>query len=362
MSKFLRIPIEIIAVLIGLAGLALVLYAWHLPPFRTSVESTENAYVKGYVTLISPQLSGYVSEVAVTDYATVKEGDVLVRIDDRIYAQKLEQARATLASQKALLSNSSQQELSAKANIAAAEAQFDGAQAAEKRAQQSWERVASLVHKGIVSNSEYEQAQATREQALAAVHQAQAAIEVARQSLATVIGNRPSLQAGVSGAEAAVELAEIDLGNTVIKAPRDGRLGEVGVRLGQYVTAGAQLMAIVPADVWVIANFKETQLDGMKVGQKVTVSVDALGHRELRGHIEGFSPAAGSEFAVIRPDNATGNFTKISQRIGTRIRLDAGQPDAGLLAPGLSVVVTVDKDTAPDPDFVPEAPTAPSAP
>ena len=351
MSKFLRIPIEIIAVLIGLAGLALVLYAWHLPPFRTSVESTENAYVKGYVTMISPQLSGYVSEVAVSDYATVKEGEVLVRIDDRIYAQKLEQARATLASQKALLANSSQQELSAKASIAAAEAQLDGARAAEKRARQSWERVASLVDKGVASSSEYEQSQATREQALATTHQAQAAIEVARQSLAAVIGNRPSLEAGVSGAEAAVELAEIDLGNTIIKAPRDGRIGEVGVRLGQYVTAGAQLMAIVPADVWVIANFKETQLDGMKVGQKVTVSVDALGHRELTGHIQGFSPAAGSEFAVIRPDNATGNFTKIAQRIGTRIHIDDGQPEAALLAPGLSVVVTVDKASAPDPDF-----------
>ncbi|MBN9028222.1 MAG: hemolysin secretion protein D [Rhizobium sp. 63-7] len=351
MPKFLRIPIEVIAILIGIAGVVLVLYAWHLPPFRTSVESTENAYVKGYVTLISPQLSGYVSEVAVTDYAKVKAGDVLVRLDDRIYAEKLAQAKATLASQKALLANSTQQQLAAKASIDAAEAQLDSAEAAAKRSELAWERIASLVHKGISATSDYEQAQATLEQSRASVHQAQAAIETARQNLAVIVGNRSSLEAGVSGAEAAVQLAEIDLGNTVIIAPRDGRIGEVGVRLGQYVTAGSQLMAVVPADVWVIANFKETQLDGMKVGQPVTIAVDALGHRHLTGHIEGFSPAAGSEFAVIKPDNATGNFTKIAQRIGTRIRLDEGQDAAALLAPGLSVVVTVDKASSPDSKF-----------
>ena len=153
MPKFLRIPIEVIAILIGIAGVVLVLYAWHLPPFRTSVESTENAYVKGYVTLISPQLSGYVSEVAVTDYAKVKAGDVLVRLDDRIYAEKLAQAKATLASQKALLANSTQQQLAAKASIDAAEAQLDSAEAAAKRSELAWERIASLVHKGISATS-----------------------------------------------------------------------------------------------------------------------------------------------------------------------------------------------------------------
>ncbi len=348
MPKFLRIPIEVIAILIGIAGVVLVLYAWHLPPFRTSIESTENAYVKGYVTLISPQLSGYVSEVKVTDYTAVKAGDVLVRLDDRIYAEKLAQAKATLDSQRALLANSAQQQLAAKASIDAAQAQFDSAEAAAKRAELAWERAASLVHKGISATSEYEQAQATLEQSRASVHQAQAAIETARQNLAVIVGNRSSLEAGVSGAEAAVQLAEIDLGNTVITAPRDGRIGEVGVRLGQYVTAGTQLMAVVPSDVWVIANFKETQLDGMQVGQPVTIAVDALGHRQLTGRIEGFSPAAGSEFAVIKPDNATGNFTKIAQRIGTRIHIDEGQEEAALLAPGLSVVVTVDKASVPN--------------
>ena len=133
------------------------------------------------------------------------------------------------------------------------------------------------------TTSDSEQAQATLEQAKAAVDQAKAGLDVSQQNLTTIIVNRASLEAAVSGAEAAVQLAEIDLENTTIIAPRDGRLGEVGVRLGQYVTPGTQLMGLVPKDVWVIANFKETQLDGMKVGQPVTVSVDALGHRAAQG-------------------------------------------------------------------------------
>lgn len=348
MSKIFRIPIEIIAILVGLAGIAVVLYAWHLPPFRTAVEVTENAYVKGYVTIVSPQLSGYVADVPIKDYEAVKAGQVLVKIDDRIFVEKLAQAEATLASQKALLANSQQQQLSAQASIASSEAQVDSANAALKRSQLSWDRIDTLARKGVSTASDSEQAKATLDQAKAAVNQAEAAVEVARQNLATIIGNRSSLAAGVAGAEAAVELAEIDVKNTSIVAPRDGHVGEVGARLGQYVTAGTQLMAVVPDDIWVIANFKETQLDGMKIGQPVTVTVDALGKQKLNGHVERFSPAAGSEFSVIKPDNATGNFTKIAQRVGVRITIDPGQTRADLLAPGLSVVVRIDKASEPN--------------
>ena len=148
--------------------------------------------------------------------------------------------------------------------------------------------------------------------------------------------------AAVEGAEAAVHLAEIDLSNTRITAPQDGRLGEVQARLGQYVSAGTQLMALVPNQVWVIANFKETQLAGMRTGQPVSFTVDALRHARMTGTIERFSPAAGSEFSVIRPENATGNFIKIAQRVPVRIAVDPGQPLAERLAPGMSVVVSVD--------------------
>lgn len=348
MLKTLRSPTALVVLLAGLVGIALVLYAWRLPPFLSSVEMTENAYVRGYVTVMSPQLSGYVAGVPVHDYETVHAGQLLVKVDDRIYAQKLAQAQATLAAQKAALANSYQQELSAKAGIAASKAQLDGAKAAFNRARANWDRIRPLAEKGVATRSDADQARAGSEQAEAAVSQAEAGLQVSKQALATTLGARAGLEAAVTGAEAAVELARIDLENTRIVAPRDGRLGEIGARVGQYVTAGSQLLALVPNDVWVVANFKETQLDGMKAGQPVRIAVDALQRSELTGHIERFAPAAGSEFSVIRPDNATGNFTKVAQRVGVRIAVDPGQPLADMLSPGLSVVVRIDKSAPPE--------------
>ena len=340
MKQYIRNTATSLAVVLGIAGIGAVLYAWQLPPFSSEVQTTDNAYVRGYVTLISPQLAGYITEVPVKDYETVKAGQVLARLDDRIYRQKVEQAKATLASQTAALSNSEQQENAAKARIGASEAALAGARAAERRGQENWNRVEELSDKGIATQSDREQSRTTLDQAEAAVSQAEANLEVTRQDLQTIIVGRDSLRAAVAGAEASVELAKIDLSNTVVSAPRDGVVGEVGVKLGQYVAAGTQLMAVVPHDTWVIANFKETQLAYIKPGQKVEVSVDALKHAKLSGHVERFSPAAGSEFSVIRPDNATGNFTKVAQRIPVRIAIDEGQDLAKYLAPGLSVVVT----------------------
>ena len=351
MSRLVRSPIEVIAVLAGVGGVMLVLYAWHLPPFKTAVETTDDAYVKGYVTTISPQVSGYITDVPIKDYKLVKEGDVLAQIDNRIYKQKVAQAHATLDGQKAALANSQQQEQAAKAGIVSSQAQIDSANAALKRAQLAFDRVTTLVSRGVSTTSDSEQAQATLQQAEASVNQAKAALDVSQQNLTTIIVNRASLEAGVSGAEAAVQLADIDLDNTTIRAPQDGRVGEIGVRLGQYVTPGTQLMNLVPKDVWVIANFKETQLDGMKLDQPATISVDALGRREIKGRIQRFSPAAGSEFAVIKPDNATGNFTKVAQRLGVRVKIEDGQPLADQLAPGMSVVVSIDKDSASLPEI-----------
>ena len=340
MKKYIRNTATALAVALGLAGMGVVAYAWQLPPFSSDVQSTDNAYVRGYVTLISPQLAGYVTDVAVKDYETVKAGQVLARLDDRIYRQKVEQANATLASQKAALANSEQQENAAKARIGASEAALTSARAAQRRAEESWNRVEDLSGKGIATQSDREQSRTTLDQAEAAVSQAEASLEVSKQDLQTIIVGRDSLRAAGAGAEASVELAKIALANTAITAPRDGIVGEVGVKLGQYVAAGTQLMAVVPHDTWVIANFKETQLAYIKPGQKVEVTVDAFKHATLEGHVERFSPAAGSEFSVIRPDNATGNFTKIAQRIPVRISIDEGQDLAKYLAPGLSVVVT----------------------
>ncbi|MBP1850766.1 HlyD family secretion protein [Rhizobium halophytocola] len=348
MLKKIFTPLTLIVLVCGAIGICLVLYAWRLPPFATSVEMTDNAYVRGYVTTLSPQVSGYVVAVPVKDYQEVAKGALLAKIDDRTYEQKLAQANATLDTQKASLDNSHQQEASAKATIASNEAAVDSAKAALKLAELESQRQDSLIKSGAGTTSSRDEANAALDKAKAALAQAKAAVEVSRQDLQTIIVTRGSLEAAVSNAQASVELAKIDLSNTEIRAPRDGKVGEVGVRVGQYVTAGTQLMAIVPHDVWVIANFKETQVAGMKVGQPVSIVVDALGHRKMTGHIERFSPATGSEFSVIKADNASGNFVKIAQRLGVRIRLDAGQAAITDLSPGLSVVVRIDKAAEPD--------------
>jgi multidrug resistance efflux pump len=332
----------ILFALVALAGVLIVLYAWELPPFRSTVESTENALVRGQVTIISPQLSGYIVEVDVQDFQTVRKGQLLMRIDDRIYNQRLEQARAQLATQRAALANFAQSQKTASATIAQNQAALANAAAQAQRAQADLRRVEELAADGSLSARERDAARAAHAQAVAQTAQSRAALEIARQNLRTVDVNRTSLEAAVANAEAAVRLAEIDLANTRITAPRDGQLGQVAVRLGAFVNAGAQLTALVPPTMWVVANMKETQMADVRLGQPVTFTVDALNHAKMRGHVEQISPATGSEFSVITPDNATGNYVKIAQRIPVRISIDPNQELAARLRPGMSVVASID--------------------
>jgi multidrug resistance efflux pump len=328
--------------LVALIGVLIVLYAWDLPPFRSAIQSTENAMVRGQVTIISPQLSGYVVEVDVQDFQTVRQGQLLMRIDDRIYNQRLEQARAQLATQRAALANFAQSQKSASATIAQNEAALANAGAQAQKAQADLRRIEELAADGSLSARERDAARAAHAQAVAQTAQSRAALEISRQNLKTVDVNRASLEAAVANAEAAVKLAEIDLANTRIIAPRDGQLGQVTVRLGAFVNAGTQLTALVPQNMWVVANMKETQMAEVRLGQPVTFSVDALNHARMRGHVEEISPATGSEFSVITPDNATGNYVKIAQRIPVRISIDPNQELAARLRPGMSVVASID--------------------
>jgi multidrug resistance efflux pump len=327
---------------IAIVGVLIVLYAWQLPPFSSAVETTENALVRGQVTIIGPQLSGYVFEVPVQDFQYVKAGDLLVRLDDRIYKQRLDQALAQLAVQKASLANVVQQRNSAEATIKLRQAALVDSQAQARKSTADLRRNEELISDGSVSRRELDVTRAANAQTIAAVAQAQASLEIARQDLQTVIVNRGSLEAAVASAEAAVELARIDLSNTRITAPRDGQLGQIGVRLGAYVNSGAQLMALVPKQLWVIANMKETQMDNVQVGQPVTFTVDALNHRRFHGTVQHISPATGSEFSLLQADNATGNFVKIAQRVPVRIAVDPDQAESERLRPGLSVVVSID--------------------
>ncbi|WP_377298148.1 HlyD family secretion protein [Rhizobium sp. SGZ-381] len=342
MTQFFRSIATYVALAIGAAGVIIVLFVFNLPPFHGSVETTNDAYVRGQVTLISPQLAGYVVDVPRKDYQTVKTGDLIAQIDDRIYVQKLAQAKAALAKEEAALANSEQARKSNEAKIVSAKAAIESANASLTAARTTYERTQALLERNISTQSESEKNRAALDQAQAALHQAEAAELVAEQDLNTTIVSRRSLEAAVDSARAAVALAEIDLQNTRITAPQDGTLGEISARIGQYVSVGTQIASLVPERIWVVANFKETQLAGMQAGQAVTFTVDALGHQTLKGRIERFAPATGSEFSVIKSDNATGNFTKIAQRIPVRIAIDPDQPLKDRLVPGMSVVARID--------------------
>jgi len=324
------------------AGALLALYAWDLPPFQRTIQTTDNAYVRGQTTVISPQVSGYVTQVLVQDFGQVRQGQPLAQIDDRIYRQRVAQAEAQVAAQVANLANSQQSERSSRASVTGQSAAVENARAQLVRAQADMRRVTELTAQGSLSRRERDQTLAALRQAEAGVRQAEAQRAVASEQVRTVTVGRGGLQAGVESARAALQLARIDLANTVIRAPQDGQVSELGVRLGQYVTAGTQLLFLVPHRVWIVANFKEAQTARIATGQKAVVSVDALGDAELTGRVEQLAPAAGSEFAIIRPDNATGNFVKVAQRIAVRIAIDPDQPMARRLRPGMSVEARVD--------------------
>ena len=324
------------------AAIAAILYAWQLPPFGGRFEQTDNAYVRGQTTVISPQVSGYVSQVAVSDFQDVEPGQVLVRIDDRIYSARVAQARANVLTQIANLDNSTQTQRSREAGELAGEAAIFNAQAQLRKVQADMRRVEALARRGWVTTRDRDQQTAALRAAEAQLSQANAAREINRQDVRSVVVGRAGLNANVEAARAQVRLAEVDLGHTVIRAPQAGQLSEIGVRQGQYVTAGTQLMFLVPRSYWVTANFREAQTRKMKVGQPASFTVDALGDARLTGRVESLAPAAGSEFSILKPENATGNFVKVAQRIAVRIRIDPGQPLADRLRPGMSVVARID--------------------
>ncbi|WP_374354478.1 HlyD family secretion protein [Chitinimonas sp.] len=339
-SKSWRFVLVIGALL--LVALLLIASAWGMTPFSGRVEVTDNAYVRGRTVVVAPQVSGYVQAVEVADYAQVKAGQVLVRIDDGIYRARLEQAKAAVSAQTAALANSRQAHASRQAATQVQKAAHTSAAAQLDKARADLARIEGLVSDGSVSQRERDQAVAAVRVAEAQLRQTEATMEIARQDVTSVEVGQHGLEAQLASAKAQLRLAEIDLEHTVIRAPEDGQLGEVNVRRGQYVTNGTQLLAMVPPDRWVIANFKEAQTAHMQPGQAASLSVDALAGAQLRGTIERVSPAAGSEFAVLKPDNATGNFVKVPQRIGVRIALNPNQPLVARLRPGMSLEARVE--------------------
>ena len=337
----------VVMIVVALIGIALILRAWSLWPFNSSWVSTDNAYVRGQITVLAPQVSGYVTDVLVKDFQHVRQGEPLLRIDDRIYREKVAQAQANLDSAVAALANSDQAQAQNRAQIGAAKAALSAGQSELARSRNELKRYEELADQQLVALNDRDKFRTSAQAAQSSVQQSQAQIRIAEETLTSTQVARKGLEAGVETAKAQLELARIDLANTVIHAPRDGQVSEASVRLGQYVTAGSQLMFLVPDTLWVVANFKEGQTWRMRIGQPASFSVDAFDGERLSGHIEQIAPATGSEFSVLRPDNASGNFTKVVQRLPVRIAIDPDQELAPRLRPGMSVVVRV--DTAAEP-------------
>jgi multidrug resistance efflux pump len=325
--------------LIAAAAVAALL-VWQVP--RLFVINTNNAYVRGNVTQIAAEVSGRISEVKVGDYETVAEGALLARVDDRVALAQCAEAAAALEHAKAALANNEQAALSAQAALAGRNAGLNAALSQLALMQADAERAEDLVARNAVSVQSGDVAQAALESAVAAVDQSVAEVEIAKQKIAEVGVLRRELDAEVAIAVARLDAAKAKLADTYVRAPVTGQLGEVGVRVGQYVVPGSSLMPLVPEPRWVIANFKESQIAGLSIGQSVSIRIDALDGLRLTGRIERISPAAGSEFSVLKPDNATGNFVKVPQRIGVRIVFDPGQPAILRLGPGMSATVRIE--------------------
>ena len=336
----------ILMFIVLIIGIGIILWAWKIGPFDSAVESTDNSYVKGKTTVLSSQINGYVKDVLVSDFDHVKKGQMLMHIDATTYDQKVTQAEAGVDQAQNALSNQSQNIAQRKADIVAAEAKVEQARTAYQLSLAQQQRYQQLGDSGAASKSEQDKAVADTQNNLALLQQAQANVLVAQEALKTAQVAETGLKAQVTNATAQLDQAQTTKNYSSITAPMDGQLGEVNPRVGQYVAAGTQLLYLIPQQTWVTANFKETQIANMKIGQKAWFTVDALNHQKFTGHVEQISPAAGSEFSVLKADNATGNFTKVVQRIAVRIAIDPNQTGIENLRPGMSVISSVDTHSA----------------
>lgn len=331
----------IISIIVVICGILSILYAWQLPPFFRGVVSTDDAYIRAKTTLLSPRVDGYVTDIYVRDFSPVKQGEPILQIDRRIFVQKVNEAEANLQSAQASLDTYDQNYRLREAIVNEKKAIIDADKATLENAKSQNNRVSKLVKKGSLSAREYEDTQTALKKAQYSVIQSEAAYQKAVEELQAYKISKAALEAEVKRAESLVELAQINLEYSLIKAPVDGTLGHIGARIGQAVAQGTPLAFLIPNLKWVEANIKETQMKDVQVGQKVTFSVDALGGKILQGKVERISPATGSEFSSVRVNNATGNFIKIIQRIPVRIQIDPNDPYFKDLKAGMSVIATI---------------------
>jgi membrane fusion protein (multidrug efflux system) len=313
--------------------------------------STDDAYVDVHSAMISPKVSGYISDVPVNDNQSVKAGDVIARIDPRDYQTALDQARADVAAAQATIETLTQQIAQQSLTVEQARQQVASDQAALVYSQQDFQRYTDLQRTGYGTVQRAQQAQSDVVQKQAKLDSDKAGIASAEKQVSVLQAQLDQARAALAQQQASEHQAELNLSYTTIAAPFDGTVGVRTAQIGQYVQPGTQLMAVVPLHaVYVTANYMETQLTQVRGGQPVTIAVDTFPGTVVHGHVESVAPASGQQFALLPPDNATGNFTKIVQRIPVKIALDRDDPLAGRLRPGMSVEPTI--DTKPPRDAV----------
>ena len=338
-----RLAIPLFAVIVALAFVALATLRFDEWVGNAVVQTTNDAYVRAELTRLASRVAGEVLTVAVTDFQRVKAGDLLIQIDPADYEAQVAQSEAAVAAAQAVLDNLANQIELQYATIAQAQASRLSAEALEVEAKQEQDRQQSLTQTEAGTRQRFEQAVAGYAKAQADVRASRAVIAAQQHQLEVLQGTKKQRAADVEAAKATLASAKLKLGYTRITAPFDGVVGERQVQPGDYVNIGTNLINVVPLPkVYVIANYKETQLTHVEPGQPVEITVDSFPRETLRGRVERIAPATGAQVALLPPDNATGNFTKVVQRIPVRIQFDGNQPLLTRLVPGMSVVTRID--------------------
>ena len=342
----LRRPLIAVAALVFVGAAAFYgHYYWTTGRFLVS---TDDAYVEAHSVLISPRVSGYISEVPVDDNQPVKAGEVLARIDPHDYQAALDQARANVAAAQASIDALNQQIAQQRLTVEQARQLVESDQAALVFSQQDLQRFTALEKTGYGTVQRAQEAQADIREKRAALQRDTNGIGVAEKQVSVFEAQLAQAKAALAQQQAIEHEAELNVSYTTIVSQVDGTVGVRTLRAGEYVQAGTQLMAVAPLQaVYITANFKETQLTDVRPGQPVTIDVDTFPGATVHGHVDSLAPASGQEFALMPPDNATGNFTKIVQRIPVKIDIDQNDPLLGSLRPGMSVEPTIDTRAAP---------------
>jgi membrane fusion protein (multidrug efflux system) len=321
---------------------AAVFFGYRYWTFGRFQISTDDAYIGADIATLSAKVSGYVTSVDVGDHAHVRTGDVIARIDDGDYRLAVQTATDRIATQKASIARMDSQIVALEAAIEQARAQLTANEADAKRAGLELDRQKDLAQRDFSSRQTLEQTEARNVQAVAAVRSAKASIDAALANVEVTKAQKAEAEGTLKQLETALAIAQRDLSFTVIRAPFDGVIGNRAMQKGDLVQPGQRLASLVPLDaVYIDANFKETQLESMRAGQPVEIEVDAVPGHVFHGKVVSFAPASGAVFSLLPPENATGNFTKVVQRVPVRIRVEQREDEHDLLRPGMSVVVSV---------------------